>query len=72
MKRAVFLGWLKLGASQDRGWQVLAMTSMTALQAVNALLAVQAKLAGIAVAATSRWIGTGLGQLPNSAGGSTT
>ena len=54
-------GWDR-GASRGRGWRVLAMTSLLATQSVLALLA---------VAARCRWAGTGLGRMPEGAGGST-
>lgn len=41
------------------------------MQSVQALLAVQAKLAGLAVAATYLWAGTGRGRMPEGGGGST-
>ena len=62
-------GWGR-GASRGQGWRVMAMTSVPAMQAVHALLAVQAKLAGMAVSVTHWWAGTGLGRMPEVAGGS--
>ena len=56
-------GWGR-GANRGRGWRVLAMTSISATQSVHALLALQAKLAGMTVSGRHRRTGT-------SGGGST-
>ena len=59
------------GASRGRGRRMMAMRSMPATPSVQALLAVQTTLAGMAVAATHWWAGTALGRMPDGAGGST-
>ena len=63
-------GWGR-GADRGRGWRGLAMTAVQAMQSVRALLEVQATLAGMAVSARHWWAGTGLGRMPDGAGGST-
>ena len=60
-------GWGR-GADRSRGWRGLAMMSMPVKQSVHALLA---RLAGMAGLATHWWAGTGLGRMPDGAGGST-
>ena len=63
--------WWGRGADWGRGWRGLAMAAVQAMQSVHALLSVRVKLAGMAVAATHWWAGTGLGRMPDGAGGST-
>ena len=41
-------GWVGVGSGPARGWQVLAMMSMSAMQSVHALLVVRAMLAVMA------------------------